>query len=150
MESLGVETVRELWGGQFVDWTFLPAQGVAGGVLCWDGRVLVKEEEEEVGAFSVSCLFRCIEDDFRWAFTGVYGPVHGGERIGFWEELHYIAFRWGVPWCVGGDFNVVRSLEVKRRARLVTASMRMFSSFNDEVELVDLLMQGGVFTWSGG
>ncbi|KAI8023233.1 hypothetical protein LOK49_LG03G01116, partial [Camellia lanceoleosa] len=76
MESLGVEMVRELWGGRFVDWTFLPAQGVAGGVLL------------------------------------------GGEG----EE----------------------------GATSVTASMRMFSSFIDDVELVDLPMQGGAFTWSGG
>jgi hypothetical protein len=27
-----------------------------------------------VGAFSVSCSFRSVEDYFEWAFAGVYGP----------------------------------------------------------------------------
>lgn len=69
-----------MWGGGNIDWSYLPSVGVAGGILvCWDRRV-VKKEEEEVGSFSLPCLFRCIGDDFRWVFTGVYGPVKGAEQ----------------------------------------------------------------------
>lgn len=47
----GGELVRELWGGQDVDWTYLLALGVARGVLlCWDKRA-VEMEEEELGGF---------------------------------------------------------------------------------------------------
>ena len=61
----------------------------------------------EVGGYSVSCLFRCIEDGFKWVFTGVYGPVESGERCRLWEELGDVAGRWDLPWCVEGNFSWV-------------------------------------------
>lgn len=90
MDCIDGEVVRELWGGHFVDWNHLPAIGVARGVLvCWDRRLVVKEEEE-MGDLSMCCLFHCVEDDFWWVFTGMYGPVRGSERFLFWEELQSI------------------------------------------------------------
>ncbi|KAL7202408.1 hypothetical protein ACSBR1_033976 [Camellia fascicularis] len=103
MECLGREILKELWGGWFVDWMYLPTLGVARGVLlCWDRRAVVKEEEE------------------------------------------------GIPWCVGGNFNVVRSLEEKLGATPLVASIQAFSSLIDDLALVDLPLQGGAYTWSGG
>ena len=31
--------------------------------------------EAEIGHFSVTCMFKNVEDGFLWALTGVYGPV---------------------------------------------------------------------------
>ena len=47
-------------------------------------------------------------DQFDWAFSGVYGPQSDRERPLMWDELSGLASWWGTPWCVGGDFNVVR------------------------------------------
>ena len=63
--------------------------------------------EEAVGRFSVSCEFKNVVDHFVWAFTGVYGPNSDRDRSFFWEELSSLCSWWDVPWCVGGDFNVV-------------------------------------------
>jgi hypothetical protein len=60
-----------------------------------------------VGSFSVSCKFREVSSGFKWAFFGVYGPNRSVERRLLWEELSRISSWWGVPWCVGGDFNIV-------------------------------------------
>ncbi|KAG5549689.1 hypothetical protein RHGRI_014853 [Rhododendron griersonianum] len=65
--------------------------------------------DEEIGSFSVSCLFKNVEDRLTWAFTGVYEPVINYLREDLWAELSAVAFRWEVPWCVGGDFNVIQS-----------------------------------------
>lgn len=74
MEVFGAEVVQEILGGRFMEWLHLPAMGTTGGVLLyWDSRVVGKEKE--FGSFSVSCLFWCVEDQFRSVFTGVYGPV---------------------------------------------------------------------------
>ena len=43
--------------------------------------------EAELGHFSVTCMFKNVEDGFLWAFTGVYGPVKRCKRELFWEEL---------------------------------------------------------------
>ena len=108
IERMDLFLVREVWGGRFVEWEFLPSRGASGGILvCWDNQVVIREEMER-GGFSVSCLFNCVADEFRWVFTRVYGPVLGFERGDFYEELENVAFRWQRPWCVCGDFNAVR------------------------------------------
>ena len=40
-----------------------------------------------IGSFFISCVFRCVEDDFQWTFSGVYGPLVRGRRGSFWDEL---------------------------------------------------------------
>ena len=58
----------------------------------------------------MSFLFHCLKNDFRWVFTRVYGPTVGFDRTEFFDELESEAFRWEAPWCIGGDFNIVRFL----------------------------------------
>ena len=63
--------------GRFVDWVACNAVGAPGGILfLWDSWVLQLLEVEE-GQFSLSCKFQNREDDFKWVFTGVYGPSSG-------------------------------------------------------------------------
>ncbi|XP_028073202.1 uncharacterized protein LOC114275371 [Camellia sinensis] len=80
----------------------------------------------------------------------MYGPVRSSERWASWEELQSIAFQWDAPWYVGGDFNAVRSLEEKVGVSHAIGPTRMFSFFIDEMQLIDLPLQGGGFTWSRG
>ena len=60
-------------------------------------------------------------------FTGVYGPVCSRDREEFWEELESVKGLWSDPWCVGGDFNLVRFSEEHSRGGGLTTSMRRFS-----------------------
>lgn len=57
---------------------------------------------------------------------------------------------WRDPWCVGGDFNVVRFPDECGRDGGTTTSMRRFSNVIEDLELRDMPMSGGHFTWSGG
>ncbi|RVW51067.1 LINE-1 retrotransposable element ORF2 protein [Vitis vinifera] len=89
-------------------------------------------------------------DGFLWTFTGVYGPTIKRHRELFWEELGAIRGLWSDPWCIGGDFNVVRFLASASRVGRLTGSMRRFSEVIEELALKDLPLHGGLFTWSGG
>ncbi|KAG5540926.1 hypothetical protein RHGRI_020977 [Rhododendron griersonianum] len=105
--------------------------------------------EEEIGSFLVSCLFKNVEDGRTWAFTGVYGPVINSLREDLWVELSAVAFRWEVPWCVGGDFNVVRFPHERYGCVSISRIMRRFSDCISELELVDPPLSGSRFTWFG-
>ncbi|RVX03362.1 hypothetical protein CK203_019838 [Vitis vinifera] len=104
----------------------------------------------EVGIFSISCRFKNCEDGFMWFFTGVYGPTMKRYREPFWEELGAIRGLWSDPWCIGGDFNVIRFPSERSRVGRLSGSMRRFSEVLDELALRDLPLQGGPYTWSGG
>ena len=40
----------------------------------------MEKMDEAVGRFSVSCKFKNVEDQFEWAFTGIYGPNSAHDR----------------------------------------------------------------------
>ena len=100
--------------------------------------------------FSILCRFKNCVDGVVWVFTGVYGPVCSGDREEFWEELGSVKGLWSDPWCVGGDFNLVRFPEERSRGGGLTASMRRFSEVLEKLELRDYPLRGGLFTWRGG
>lgn len=114
----------------------------------WDNRV-VEKIKEEYGSHSVLCLFQNVEDGIKWAFTGVYGPVNYNLKEKLWDELSAVAFRRDAPWCVGGDFNVIRFPVERLGCNSISRNMRRFSDFIDDLELVDPPLSGSRFTWFG-
>ncbi|RVX06274.1 hypothetical protein CK203_027523 [Vitis vinifera] len=142
--------VRSLGSGRFLDWRALDASGTAGGILiCWDKRTLEILDWEE-GQFSLSCRLKNVENGTVWVFTGVYGPFTKEERECLWEEIGAIRGLWEDPWCVGGDYNITLFQRERSRQGRITSAMRRFAQIVDELGLMDIPLQGGVFTWSGG
>ena len=67
-----------------------------------------------------------------------------------WEELGAIRGIWAEPWCLGGDFNVTLSQRDRSRQGSLNGAMRRFAQVVDDLALIDLPLQGGVYSWSGG
>ena len=57
---------------------------------------------------------------------------------------------WNGPWCVVRDFNTILSPEECDRGRSLNSDMRRFLEVIEDLELKDLPLLGGPFTWSGG
>ena len=117
--------------------------------MFWDNKVLDLVDLQK-GLFSISCIFKSYEDGFRWTFTGVYGPTLRRNRESFWEKLGALKGLWNGSWCVAGDFNVILSPEEHSRGGSLNSNMRRFSEVIEDLELKDLPMVGGPFTWTGG
>jgi hypothetical protein len=98
--------------------------------------------------FKILCGCKSVTENCEWAFAGVYGPNDDGARCILWDELGGIMNVWEKPWCVGGDFNVVRHAGEKLRASRQTQAMTDFADFISEQGLIDLPMVGGRITWS--
>ena len=142
--------VSSLGSRRFLEWKALDVFGSAGGILiCWDKRSLDLLEWEE-GQFSLSCRFRNVDNGVVWVFTGVYGPFTRVDRECLWEEIGAIRGIWEGPWCLRGDFNIILSQSERSRQGRITSAMRRFAQVVDELGFMDLQLQGGAFTWSGG
>ena len=63
-----------------------------------------------------------------------------------WEELGAIRGIWDHPWCLGGDFNVTLSQRERSSQGSLSGAMRRFAQVVDDLELLDLPLQGGVFS----
>ena len=118
-------------------------------MVFWDNRVLDLVDLQK-GLFSISCTFKSCEDGFIWMFTGVYGPTLRRNRESFWEELGAIKGLWNGLWCVVGGFNAILTPEECNRGGRLNSNMRRFSEVIEDLELKDLPMVGGPFTWSEG
>ena len=140
--------VRSIWSCPYVDWLYLGSDGASGGILLiWNSRV-VEKVEEAVGHFSVSCEFKNVGDQFEWAFAGVYGPNLNNRRRLMWEELTGLISWWDLPWCLGGDFNIIRFPSERLGAASFSKAMYRFSDFVSLHGLMDIHMEGGLYTWS--
>ena len=65
-----------------------------------------------------------------------------------WEELAGLLSWWDAPSCIGGDFNIVRFPSEKSGMASFNYAMHEFSNFISEFGLMDISLEGGLFTWS--
>ncbi|XP_041001721.1 uncharacterized protein LOC121247439 [Juglans microcarpa x Juglans regia] len=115
----------------------------------WDKRV-VEAIEECIGDYSVVTLFKNVDDGWEWAFAGSYGPNVDRDRRRLWEELAGLYSLWDVPWCMGGDYNITHFPSERSGHYRNSVAMEDFSKFIFELDLMDLPLVGGEYTWSNG
>jgi hypothetical protein len=65
-----------------------------------------------------------------------------------WQELASLYSLWGSPWCIGGDFNVVRFPSERSGGHRLSTTMQGFLDFIAALGLIDSQLKGGTFTWS--
>lgn len=121
--------VCSLWGHHHIDWCYLGSRGASGRiVLVWDRRV-VEKVEECVGAFSIDCSFRSVEDNFEWDFACVYRPNDDHDKKMLWDELAKLISWWDLSWCIGGDLNIIRYPSERSSDTHLSPAMLEFSKF---------------------
>ena len=55
-----------------------------------------------------------------------------------------------MPWCCFGDFNIVWFPSERLGATCLTPAMERFSEFTKYLNLIDLPLERGSYTWSTG
>ena len=78
----------------------------------------------------------------------MYGPNGDSDRYLLWDELAGLLSWWNMPWCIEGDFNVIRFPSERFEGRRISLAIREFSNFIFERDLMNLPLTGGLCTWS--
>jgi exonuclease III len=98
---------------------------------------------------SLTAHYRAIGSDKDGWITNAYGPQIIQEKELFLQNLAYLSsIAKNQRWIVGGDFNMILTLEEKRggKKRLEQDSIK-FQEFLDLHKLVDIENGNGTFTW---
>ncbi|XP_075084718.1 uncharacterized protein LOC142167974 [Nicotiana tabacum] len=150
LEKWSSNLIQHIRGNRWVDWVELKSYATRGGIIVlWDRRQWNCIDSYQ-GTYIISCMLESLHKDFRWCFTGVYGPHTNPEREQHWDEIAGIRGLWSNQWVLGGDFNICRfeseRLNFIRRSRAI----KTFSYVIQELHIIDLPLQGAYYTWSRG
>ena len=80
IQEMSSADARRFGVGRLAKWKVVEAEGTVGGILVFWGTRKMELVEAEIGHFSVTCMFKNVEDGFLWDFTGVYSQVKRCKR----------------------------------------------------------------------
>ncbi|XP_028082515.1 uncharacterized protein LOC114283844 [Camellia sinensis] len=138
--------VRSLWPGDQMEFMAVDAVGNAGGLLCiW---------KPEVFSLSDCCcsknfilLSGITSLNFSCIIVNVYASNDLLKRRRLWELLCTLRTTFTHPWCIGGDFNEVKSIGERKGCVRRDVGMKDLGNFIDKIGGVDLPMLGRRYTW---
>lgn len=62
--------------------------------------------------------------------ANVYGLKEDAARSLFWDSISGFMTQWSVPWCLGGDFNMIHFSLAKRGGTYISRSMERIFLFH--------------------
>jgi exonuclease III len=99
---------------------------------------------------NISTEFQPLGEETTWFITNVYGPQQLGEKLQFLQQLqHIVELTHPHFWLMGGDFNLITSLEEKKGGlRRLDLKHLAFKEFIQDHQLIDLETNNGIYTWN--
>eukprot|EP00253_Pinus_taeda_P004972 PITA_04972 len=126
------------------------AIGSTGGLaILWNPNDVILEGWTSMTSI-LTGIGRIVGTNEKVVILGVYGPPTPGEKENFMQKMKAIHRIYPEPaWIIGGDFNLIRSLEEKKGGiRKADQYMSMFNDMIDELRLVDIHTINGICTWN--
>lgn len=148
LELMSPAVLKEVSSFRETGWFSLPSSGRARGILIFWNKSRVDAVGSDVGRFSLSVLAHFKGDTRCWMVSCVYGPTNSALFPDFLIKLERIQRGHNFPWCIGGDFNEVLSVNDRFGGGKRTRAMELFGNFIDRLGLLDIVTSGPRFTWS--
>ncbi|KAK8628020.1 hypothetical protein V6N13_063732 [Hibiscus sabdariffa] len=106
-------------------------------------------EESFIGGSFVWLYGRWTQEAWSCGVLGMYAPCNVEGQCALWNDIRRIVQAGRHPWCIVGDFNVVRTVEERQGMVSLARGMCEFNEFIEDLDLVDLPLKGHRFTWFG-
>jgi len=140
-----------LWKFDYNDdylWLYNSSNGKSGGIL-----VGVRIELYDVGSFQegkymiqVNLWDKQLKQ--KWNLLIVHGAPEDDNKMEFLAELSFFCSRNVEPIISGGDFNILRYANERNKPHGLNRFSSLFNSLIGFYELKEIVMTGGLFTWS--
>jgi hypothetical protein len=123
---------------------------ICGGLNCLWNTTEVIMENFFTTKWSLTATYRCIGSDRPGCLTNVYGPPTPRDKPDFLRSLHHThTLKQHSNWVIGGDFNLIRSLEEKKGgSRRLERDSEDFNTLIEDLHLVDMDASNGTHTWT--
>ncbi|XP_028053768.1 uncharacterized protein LOC114258112 [Camellia sinensis] len=145
-EVVNSELVQTIWAGEKMEFMSVDSVGSAGGLLCiWNPVVF--QLKNYCCNRNFILLAGSIFSSFNCVIVNVYGPNDPVGRKRVWDILMNLKSHFLEPWCLGGDFNVIKSISERKGCSRRDKGMREFNELIEQLEVFDLPMCGRKFTW---
>jgi hypothetical protein len=134
--------------GPCLAYFYLQAAGTRGGILVtWCTNKWCYSHVHLSNHVVTIKVKHCLVED-SWWLTIVYGPQDDQEKVVFLEILRQLRMSLLGPWLLYGDFNFIYKVADKNNGCLNCRLMgRVCRSLHD-LELMELHLQGHLYTWS--
>jgi exonuclease III len=148
LQQITKQIVVETLGPGLDGFSYLPANGSRGGILCGRRSDCVATAMITIRQFSISMDVQLKWYNSSFLLTTVYGPVDDADRPSFLSELSSIKPMGATPWIVMGDFNLIYEASDKNNLNLNRRLMGQFRRSLDDCDLIEFSLQNRRFTWS--
>ncbi|XP_028083239.1 uncharacterized protein LOC114284511 [Camellia sinensis] len=122
------------------------ADGITGGLLCvWRPKVF--DLIDCCSNRNCIILSGKMHQAIECVVVNVYAPNDRSVRRNLWKTLGNLKPKFSKPWCIGGDFNEVKSVAERKGCIRRDGGMNGFNDFINTLELMDVPMIGKKYTW---
>eukprot|EP00253_Pinus_taeda_P004070 PITA_04070 len=126
------------------------AIGSAGGIaILWNPNDIILDSWTSMSRI-LTGLGRIVGTKEQVVISGVYGPSSPGKKENFLNSMKIIRRLYPeAAWIIGGDFNLIRSLEEKKGGiRKMDHFMDKFNELIEDLRLLDIQTINGICTWN--
>jgi exonuclease III len=142
------EILRRCW--RHFNFTYTYSKEEVGGlsILCNPTTFILEMAYSTKGA--ISAHYRALGSSKSGVITNAYGPQLAQEKDHFLDNLEYInVLRGQERWILGGDFNMVLTLEEKSGGlKCLDQDSANFNHLIDKLHLINIETRNGSFTWT--
>lgn len=140
--------IRETIGTRLDQSLQILAHGSAGGVLMAWNSVMFTKIGQQIDNYCLSVDLANNLDDSIFRITGTYGPSTNSGKGAFFREIRAAQPPNDLPWLLFGDFNVTLWPQDRSSQGQHQYQSARFRTTINQLQLMDLRLQGRIYTWS--
>jgi hypothetical protein len=130
------------------DYVALPAVGSRDGILVAWRKDSWLVSSPSFGAHNVTVKVALLSAPSQcWWLTSVCGPQSDADKVSFLAGIRTLRPMLSGPWVLCRDFNLIYQATDKNKDHLSRRMMGRFRHFLNDLELLELHLQGRLFTW---